>query len=38
MTEAWEWDEPTWRGMVEQVRAGRSLLPASWPGGKRCAD
>lgn len=37
MTEAWEWDEPTWRGMVEQVRAGRSLLPASWPGGKRCA-
>ncbi|MGR3480081.1 polysaccharide deacetylase family protein [Salipiger marinus] len=37
MTEAWEWDEPTWRGMVEQVRAGRSLLPASWTGGKRCA-
>lgn len=31
------WDEPIWRGLVEFVRAGRSLKPASWPDGKRCA-
>ncbi|MCK1794694.1 polysaccharide deacetylase [Streptomyces sp. XM4193] len=33
----WEWSETTWRGHVEQVRAGRSLAPRSWPGGARCA-
>ena len=33
----WEWDEPTWRGKVEAVRAGRSLLPECWPNGARCA-
>lgn len=33
----WEWDEPTWRGHVERVRAGRNLTPASWPGGARVA-
>ncbi|WHZ38626.1 polysaccharide deacetylase [Sagittula sp. MA-2] len=33
----WEWDEPTWRGKVEAVRAGRSLLPERWPNGARCA-
>ncbi|MFD5747254.1 polysaccharide deacetylase [Streptomyces sp. NPDC127033] len=33
----WEWDEPTWRGHVGRVRAGRSLAPAGWPGGARCA-
>ncbi|SDF01190.1 Peptidoglycan/xylan/chitin deacetylase, PgdA/CDA1 family [Limimaricola pyoseonensis] len=32
-----EWDEPTWRGLVQRLRAGRSLRPASWPGGARCA-
>lgn len=32
-----EWDEPTWRAIVGRVRAGRSLLPARWPGGARCA-
>lgn len=32
-----EWDEPTWRGLVNFVRAGRSLAPKSWPGGARCA-
>ncbi|MEW2544295.1 polysaccharide deacetylase [Streptomyces sp. NPDC047002] len=35
--EPWQWDEPTWRGHVERVRAGRSLVPASWPGGARVA-
>lgn len=33
----WEWPEATWRRHVERVRAGRSLAPASWPGGARCA-
>jgi peptidoglycan/xylan/chitin deacetylase (PgdA/CDA1 family) len=33
----WQWDEPTWRGHVEQVRAGRALTPARWPGDARVA-
>jgi peptidoglycan/xylan/chitin deacetylase (PgdA/CDA1 family) len=33
----WQWDEGTWRGHVERVRAGRSLVPESWPGGARVA-
>lgn len=33
----WQWDEPTWREHVEHIRAGRSLRPASWPGGARVA-
>nr|WP_321460210.1 polysaccharide deacetylase [uncultured Cohaesibacter sp.] len=37
MKEPYEWDEATWRGRVNQVRAGQSLLPKSWPGGARCA-
>lgn len=36
-TEPWTWDEPQWRSRVEQVRAGRNLRPAAWPGGARCA-
>jgi len=35
--EPWEWPEPVWREMVDRARAGRSLKPASWPGGARCA-
>ena len=35
--EPWQWDEATWRGHVERVRAGRSLAPAAWPGGARVA-
>ena len=35
--EPWAWDEPEWRQRVNQVRAGRSLRPAIWPGGARCA-
>ncbi|MCZ8183644.1 MAG: polysaccharide deacetylase [Beijerinckiaceae bacterium] len=35
--EPWEWSEAEWRRRVNQVRAGRSLKPARWPGGKRCA-
>jgi peptidoglycan/xylan/chitin deacetylase (PgdA/CDA1 family) len=33
----WQWPEDEWRRRVAQVRAGRSLKPASWPGGARCA-
>ena len=33
----WEWPETEWRRRVSQVRAGRSLKPAQWPGGARCA-
>lgn len=35
--EPWQWSEDEWRGRVNRVRAGRSLKPAQWPGGKRCA-
>jgi peptidoglycan-N-acetylglucosamine deacetylase len=33
----WQWPEQEWRRRVNQVRAGRSLRPPSWPGGARCA-
>ena len=33
----WQWPEETWRAKVDHVRAGRSLKPATWPGGARCA-
>lgn len=35
--EPWQWPEEEWRRRVDQTRAGRSLKPATWPGGKRCA-
>jgi peptidoglycan-N-acetylglucosamine deacetylase len=35
--EPWQWPEAEWRRRVDQVRAGRSLKPQSWPGGARCA-
>ena len=35
--EPWEWDEATWRGKVEKVRAGRALKPKVWKNGARCA-
>jgi peptidoglycan-N-acetylglucosamine deacetylase len=33
----WTWPEAEWRRRVDQVRAGRSLRPPTWPGGARCA-
>ncbi len=33
----WQWPEARWRGIVEKVRAGRSLKPVSWPGRARVA-
>lgn len=35
--EPWQWAEPVWRRIVGRARAGRSLRPASWPDGARCA-
>ncbi len=35
--EAWKWPEEKWRGIVNKVRAGRSLKPRTWKGGTRCA-
>jgi peptidoglycan-N-acetylglucosamine deacetylase len=37
MLEPWEWPEEHWRGLLNQVRAGRRLRPKFWPGGARCA-
>jgi peptidoglycan/xylan/chitin deacetylase (PgdA/CDA1 family) len=34
---SWKWPEAQWRGVVEKVRAGRSLLPRSWPQGGKVA-
>ena len=33
----WAWPEAEWRRRVNQVCAGRSLRPPTWPGGARCA-
>lgn len=35
--EPWRWDEATWRGHVQRLRAGRSLAPAAWPRNARVA-
>ena len=35
--EPWQWPEKHWRGLVNQVRAGRNFRPKSWKGGARCA-
>ena len=35
--EPWQWPEPHWRAVVDQVRAGRPLRPAAWKDGARCA-
>lgn len=35
--EPWQWPEATWRRITGRARAGRSLRPAAWPGGARCA-
>jgi peptidoglycan-N-acetylglucosamine deacetylase len=35
--EPWQWDESTWRGHVDHVRAGRPLLPSRWPDGAQVA-
>ena len=35
--EPWQWPEAHWRGIVDRVRAGRTLRPRLWPDGARCA-
>ena len=34
---SWYWEEARWRAVVDKVRSGRSLKPASWPGGAKVA-
>jgi len=34
---SWKWPESRWRAIVEKARAGRSLLPPSWPDGAKVA-
>ena len=33
--EPWQWAEEKWRGIVNKVRAGRSLKPAQWKGAAK---
>src|ERR1700757_1860934 len=35
--EPWQYPEEHWRKLVDRVRAGKTLRPAEWPGGARCA-
>ncbi|MQA01976.1 MAG: polysaccharide deacetylase family protein [Streptosporangiales bacterium] len=35
--ESWRWAEAQWRRPVERVRAGRRLVPPTWPGDARVA-
>jgi len=35
--EPWQWPEKHWRGLLNQVRAGRKLRPERWPQRARCA-
>lgn len=35
--EPWQWSDEHWQRLINQVRAGRALRPAAWPGGARCA-
>jgi peptidoglycan-N-acetylglucosamine deacetylase len=35
--EPWQWPEDQWRGIVNHVRAGRTLRPTAWKDGARCA-
>jgi peptidoglycan-N-acetylglucosamine deacetylase len=36
-TQPWQWEEQTWRGHVEKLRAGRALTPKRWPDDARVA-
>ena len=33
----WQWQEQRWRKIVDKVRAGRSLKPATWKNGAKVA-
>jgi len=35
--EPWQWPESHWRGLVNQVRAGKTYRPKVWKDGARCA-
>jgi len=33
----WQWEDATWRAIVDKARAGRSLKPKVWQGGAKVA-
>ena len=33
--EPWQWPETHWRGLVNQVRAGKTYRPKTWKGDAR---
>jgi hypothetical protein len=33
--EPWQWTESHWRQIVDHVRAGKKLVPSTWPNGAR---
>jgi peptidoglycan/xylan/chitin deacetylase (PgdA/CDA1 family) len=35
--ESWQWPDDKWRGIVNKVRAGRSLKPKQWKNGAKVA-
>ena len=35
--ESWRWPEEKWRGVVNKIRAGKSMKPAQWPNGAKVA-
>ena len=35
--ESWRWPEEKWRGIVNKIRAGKSLRPDGWPNNARVA-
>jgi peptidoglycan-N-acetylglucosamine deacetylase len=35
--EPWQWEDARWRRMIDKVRAGRSLKPATWKGEAKVA-
>ncbi|MFQ3354783.1 MAG: peptidoglycan/xylan/chitin deacetylase (PgdA/CDA1 family) [Paracoccaceae bacterium] len=35
--ESWRWPEEKWRGIVNKIRAGKSLKPQQWPNGAKVA-
>lgn len=35
--EPWQWPDPHWKKLINQVRAGRSYRPGKWKNGARCA-
>jgi peptidoglycan/xylan/chitin deacetylase (PgdA/CDA1 family) len=37
VVQPWQWADEHWEGLVQRVRAGRTLRPSIWKDGARCA-